>query len=248
MRFRQDVLGGMRRAGAVVAEMHRVIRAAAVAGVTTAELDRLAAEVLEARGAGSNFLGYGDPPYPAVTCMSVNEVVVHGIPDHRPLRNGDLLSVDCGAVVDGYHGDAAFSMAVGKADDETARLLEVTEAALSAAIGVMRPGTRLNEIGRVIEATVEEAGMHVIDGYCGHGIGTAMHQPPDVLNYWPGRGGPKLVEGMTLAVEPMVAIGTGKTVLAPDGWSVLTADGSRSAHFEHTIAVTRRGGAVLTAP
>lgn len=240
------VLDRMRRAGAVVAEMHRVVRAAAAPGVSPAQLDRLAGGVLEARGAGSNFLGYGDPPYPAVTCMSVNEVVVHGIPDERPLREGDLLSVDCGAVVDGYHGDAAFSMAVGAADALTSRLLEVTASALSAGIAVIRPGVRLNEIGRAIQKTVEGAGMHVVDGYCGHGIGTAMHQSPDVLNYWPGRGGPRLVEGMALAIEPMVAIGTGETVVAADGWSVVTADRSRSAHFEHTVFVTRHGGVVLT--
>lgn len=246
MRADREALSKMRRAGAVVAEMHSAVREAAAAGVSTSHLDQLAASVLAARRAKSNFLGYGRPPYPAVTCMSVNEVVVHGIPDERVLQEGDLLSVDCGAVVDGYHGDAAFSIAIGRADSATSRLLEVTEAALSDAIGVISVGVRLNEIGRAIQRAVEAAGLHVVDGYCGHGIGTAMHEPPDVLNYWPGRGGPRLAEGMTLAIEPMVAVGTSDTFVAGDGWSVVTTDGSRSAHFEHTVVVTARGAEVLT--
>lgn len=236
----------MRRAGRVVAEMHACTRAAARPGVTTAEIDRVARDVLEARGARSNFLNYRG--FPAVICTSPNDMIVHGIPGNYRLRDGDILSIDCGAIVEGYHGDAAFTMAVGEVSAAARRLLEVTEAGLNAAIEEMWDGHRLHDIGRAVQQVVEAAGMSVVREYVGHGIGTAMHEPPNVPNYWPGSPGPKLKVGHVLAVEPMVNLGGPETRLLEDGWSVVTADGSLSAHFEHTIAITDDGPEVLTVP
>lgn len=238
----------MRRAGRVVAEMHEVLRGAARPGTTTAQLDGLARAVLERRHASSNFLGYGQPPYPAVICASVNDVVVHGIPSAEvTLAEGDVLSVDCGAVVEGYHADAAFSMAVEVASAEVAALLQVTERALWAGIAEARDGRRLHGIGRAVQRVVEGAGMGLVRDYVGHGIGTAMHEPPDVPNFWPGRPGPRLRAGMPLAIEPMVTLGGSQTRLAADHWTVATVDGSLAAHFEHTIVVTDADAEVLTA-
>ncbi|HTT86802.1 MAG TPA: type I methionyl aminopeptidase [Acidimicrobiales bacterium] len=236
----------MRRAGRVVAEMHAATRAAAKPGVTTAHLDSVATQVLERRGAKSNFLHYRG--YPAVICTSPNDVIVHGIPSDYVLEEGDILSVDCGAIVDGYHGDAAFTMAIGGVSAEAARLIEVTERSLWAGIDQLREGNRLNEVGRAVQAVAEGAGFSVVREYVGHAIGTAMHEEPQVPNYWPGQGGPLLKEGMVFAVEPMVNAGGAATEVLADGWSVVTADGRLSAHFEHTIAVTDDGPEVLTLP
>jgi methionyl aminopeptidase len=236
----------MRRAGRVVAEMHEATRAAIRPGVTTAELDAVAREVLERRGARSNFLGYHG--YPAVICTSPNEVIVHGIPGPRVLEEGDIVSIDCGAIVEGYHGDAAYTAPVGEVDEASRRLIEVTEASLWAGIDQLRPGNRLHEVGRAVQRVAEAAGFSVVREYVGHAIGTAMHEEPQVPNYWPGNPGPLLKTGMVFAVEPMVNAGGPGTVLLADGWSVVTADGSRSAHFEHTIAVTDDGPEVLTLP
>jgi len=236
----------MRRAGKVVAEMHEATRAAAKPGVTTAQLDAVAREVLDRRGARSNFLNYRG--FPAVICTSPNDMIVHGIPGSYVLAEGDLLSVDCGAIVEGYHGDAAFTMAIGRVEPEAARLVEVTERSLWAGIDQLRPGRRLHEVGRAVQQVAEDAGFSVVREYVGHAIGTAMHEEPQVPNYWPGTGGPVLKEGMVFAVEPMVNVGSAATRLLEDGWSVVTADGSLSAHFEHTIAVTDNGPEVLTLP
>ena len=246
MRRNRGEIAKMRRAGQVVAEMHEATRAAAKPGVTTAELDAVARGVLERRGARSNFLNYRG--FPAVICTSPNDMIVHGIPGSYVLAEGDLLSVDCGAIVEGYHGDAAFTMAVGQVSPEAARLVEVTERSLWAGIDQLRPGRRLHEVGRAVQQVAEEAGFSVVREYVGHAIGTAMHEEPQVPNYWPGSGGPVLKEGMVFAVEPMVNAGTAATRLLEDGWSVVTADGSLSAHFEHTIAVTDNGPEVLTLP
>ncbi|HXW31659.1 MAG TPA: type I methionyl aminopeptidase [Acidimicrobiales bacterium] len=246
MRRNRGEIAKMRRAGQVVAEMHEATRAAAKPGVTTAELDAVARGVLERRGARSNFLNYRG--FPAVICTSPNDMIVHGIPGSYVLAEGDLLSVDCGAIVEGYHGDAAFTMAVGQVSPEAARLVEVTERSLWAGIDQLRPGRRLHEVGRAVQQVAEEAGFSVVREYVGHAIGTAMHEEPQVPNYWPGTGGPVLKEGMVFAVEPMVNAGTAATRLLEDGWSVVTADGSLSAHFEHTIAVTDNGPEVLTVP
>ena len=236
----------MRRAGRVVAEMHEATRNAARPGVTTAELDRVAREVLERRGARSNFLNYHG--FPAVICTSPNDMVVHGIPGSYRLEEGDIISIDCGAVVEGYHGDAAFTMGIGEVGPLARRLLQVTEASLWAGIGQMEPGHRLHDIGRAVAEVAEKAGFSVVREYTGHGIGTAMHEDPSVPNYHPGTPGPLLKPGMVLAVEPMVNAGGAETRLLDDGWSVVTADGSLSAHFEHTIAVTEDGPEVLTRP
>jgi methionyl aminopeptidase len=236
----------MRRAGRVVAEMHEATRAAARPGVTTADLDRVAREVLERRGARSNFLNYHG--FPAVICTSPNDMIVHGIPGPYRLEEGDILSIDCGAIVEGYHGDAAFTMAIGRVSPAAAKLLEVTEASLWAGIGQMEPGHRLHDIGRAVAEVAEKGGFSVVREYTGHGIGTAMHEDPNVPNYYPGTPGPVLKAGMVLAIEPMLNAGRAGTRLLDDGWSVVTADGSLSAHFEHTIAVTDDGPEVLTRP
>ena len=236
----------MRRAGRVVAEMHEATRAAARPGVTTAELDRVARQVLDRRGARSNFLHYHG--FPAVICASPNDMIVHGIPGGYRLEEGDILSIDCGAIVEGYHGDAAFTMAIGEVSAEARKLIEVTEASLWAGIAEMEAGHRLNDIGRAVAEVGEKAGFSVVREYTGHGIGTAMHEDPNVPNYYPGTPGPVLKPGMVLAIEPMLNIGGPETCLLDDGWSVVTADGSLSAHFEHTIAVTDAGPEVLTLP
>ena len=236
----------MRRAGKVVAEMHEATQAAAKPGVTTAQLDAVARQVLERRGAKSNFLNYRG--FPAVICTSPNDMIVHGIPGPYVLAEGDLLSVDCGAIIEGYHGDAAFTMAIGQVSPGAARLIEVTERSLWAGIDQLRPGRRLHEVGRAVQEVAEGAGFSVVREYVGHAIGTAMHEEPQVPNYWPGTGGPVLKAGMVFAIEPMVNAGSPGTRLLEDGWSVVTADGSLSAHFEHTIAVTDDGPEVLTLP
>jgi methionyl aminopeptidase len=236
----------MRRAGRVVAEMHDATRRAAKPGVTTAELDRVAREVLDRRGARSNFLGYHG--FPAVICTSPNSMIVHGIPGPLQLEEGDILSIDCGAIIEGYHADAAFTMAIGSITTEAEKLLRVTEESLWAGIDRMVDGNRLHDIGAAVQTVAEGAGFSVVREYVGHAIGTAMHEEPQVPNYWPGRPGPRLRTGMVFAVEPMVNAGGPETRLLDDGWSVVTADGSLSAHFEHTIAVTEQGPEVLTVP
>jgi methionyl aminopeptidase len=244
MRRSHDELAKMRRAGRVVAEMHAATRGAARPGVTTAELDRVAREVLTRRGARSNFLGYHG--FPAVICTSPNNMIVHGIPGRYRLVEGDILSIDCGAIVEGYHGDAAFTMGVGDISAEAEKLIRVTEESLWAGISQMEEGRRLHDIGASVQTVAEGAGFSVVREYVGHAIGTAMHEEPQVPNYWPGTPGPKLKVGMVFAVEPMVNAGEPATRTLEDGWSVVTADGSLSAHFEHTIAVTDNGPEVFT--
>ncbi len=234
----------MRRAGKVVAEMHEATRAAIRPGVTTAYLNEVAAEVLERRGARSNFLGYHG--FPAVICTSPNDMIVHGIPGEYVLKEGDIISVDCGAIIEGYHGDAAYTTGVGEISAEARRLLEVTERSLWAGVDQMVIGNRLHDIGRAVQRVAEEAGYSVVREYVGHAIGTEMHEQPQVPNYWPGSAGPTLKEGMVFAVEPMVNVGGPDTYVLDDEWSVMTADGSLSAHFEHTIAILENGPEVLT--
>ena len=236
----------MREAGRVVAEMHERIRGAIRPGVTTRQLDTIGREVSETRGATSNFLGYHG--FPAVICASPNEVIVHGIPGEITLHEGDIISIDCGAVVGGWHGDAAFTAGVGEISPEARRLIEVTEASLHAGIAAMVDGNHLGDIGAAVQQVVEAAGFAVVTEYVGHGIGRAMHEHPEVPNHGrPGSGG-RLHTGMTLAVEPMVNIGTAETFLTEDGWTVVTADDALSAHFEHTIAITDDGPQILTLP
>jgi methionyl aminopeptidase len=244
LRKNPNQIGHMRRAGAIVAEMHDVCRSAAKPGATTGDLDTAARDVLARRGARSNFLGYHG--FPAVACISPNEVVVHGIPGDRTLGEGDIVSIDCGAIVDGWHADAAITVPVGTIDRESERLLDVTRASLDAAILEMLDGNRLGDVGAAVEDLVVTAGFSVVREYVGHGIGTAMHEEPDVPNYGPPGRGIRLRDGMVLAIEPMVTAGRPSTKLLDDGWTVVTTDGSRAAHFEHTVAVTDSGPEILT--
>ena len=247
MRRNAGELAKMRRAGQVVAEMHEKTRAAIRPGITTMDLNKVAAEVIERRGAMSNFLGYHG--FPAVICTSPNDMIVHGIPsDTVVLKEGDIISVDCGAIIEGYHGDAAYTSGVGHIDAESQRLLDVTERSLFAGIEQLTKGNRLHEVGRAVQDVAEAAGFTVVREYVGHAIGTAMHEQPQVPNYWPGSPGPTLKTGMVFAVEPMVNAGTPETMTLEDGWGVVTADGRRSAHFEHTIAVTEHGPEIFTLP
>ncbi|MBV9952705.1 MAG: type I methionyl aminopeptidase [Acidimicrobiia bacterium] len=240
-----EELAGMRRAGRVVGEMHERIREAIRPGVTTEALDRIGRDVLERRGATSNFLGYHG--YPAVICASPNDVVVHGIPSEDViLAEGDVVSIDCGAIVDGWHGDAAFTAGVGEIGPQERALIAVADAALAAAIDAMVDGGRLGDIGAAVQTVVESSGFAVVRDYTGHGIGRAMHEDPAVHNTGRAGTGTRLRSGNVLAIEPMVSTGTDETVVLADGWSVLTADGSWSAHTEHTVAVTDDGPEVLT--
>ena len=244
MRRSPDELAKMRKAGRVVAEIHEATRAAIRPGVTTAELNEVAAAVLEKRHARSNFLNYNG--FPAVICTSPNDMIVHGIPGDVVLHEGDIISVDCGAIVEGYHGDAAYTTGVGAISAEAKRLIEVTERSLWAGIDQLVVGNRLHEVGRAVQRVAEAAGYGVVREYVGHAIGTEMHENPQVPNYWPGTPGPTLKSGMVFAIEPMVNVGTYDTYTLDDGWSVMTADGSLSAHFEHTIAATDDGPEVFT--
>ncbi len=242
----REELRHMRAAGRVVAEMHDEIRAAIRPGVTTGELDRIGREVIARRGARSNFLGYHG--FPAVICASPNDVIVHGIPGPTVLEEGDIISIDCGAVVEGWHGDAAFTAPVGEVSAEASELIEVTRRSLMAGIAAMVPGARMGDVGHAVQSVVEAAGYSVVHEYVGHGIGRAMHEKPEVPNLGrPGKG-IKLQRGMTLAIEPMVNVGAPDTFLTEDGWTVVTADRLLSAHWEHTVAITDDGPEILTLP
>lgn len=247
MRRNKDELAKMRKAGRVVAEMHAKTREAIRPGITTMDLDRIAREVIEKRGARSNFLGYHG--FPAVICTSPNDMIVHGIPSEDVvLQEGDIISIDCGAIIDGYHGDAAYTAPVGDISPEARKLIEVTEASLVAGISQMVDGNRLTDIGQAVQEVAEAGGYSVVREYVGHAIGTAMHEEPQVPNYGPGGRGPKLRAGMVFAIEPMVNMGRPETFLLEDGWSVVTADGSLSVHVEHTIAITDNGPEIYTLP
>lgn len=240
-----EQLREMRSAGRVVAEMHYEIRAAAKAGVTTAALDRVGRDVLERRDAKSNFFGYHG--FPGVICASVNDEVIHGIPGSRVLEDGDLLSIDCGAIINGWHGDAAFTMGIGAISPEAQRLMETADAALAAAIREMRPKRHLGDVGAAIELVVAKAGYGNPRNYCGHGIGQAMHEEPDVENRGKTGRGHELLSGMVLAIEPMLLAGGSDDVHElDDDWTIVTADGSLAAHVEHTVLVGDNGPEILT--
>jgi methionyl aminopeptidase len=237
----------MREAGLVVARTLEAVAAAVRPGVTTADLDALAEREIRAAGATPSFLGYHG--YPATICTSVNDQIVHGIPHpDRRLNEGDIISIDCGAITDGWHGDAALTVGVGAVSAEHAALLRACEAALWQGLAQAQAGGRLGDISHAVETSVERAGPYgLVQEYTGHGIGTAMHMDPPVPNYGrPGRG-LRLRAGLALAIEPMVTLGSPETVLLDDGWTVITADGSWAAHFEHTVAITPDGPWVLTA-
>jgi methionyl aminopeptidase len=236
----------MRAAGLVVADTLQLLREFVKPGVTTQDLDDVARESIKGAGAEPSFLGYHG--YPAVVCVSVNDEIVHGIPGQRIIQEGDVVSIDCGAIVDGWHGDAAFSMVVGVGTVEVSELLSVTEAALWRGLAKAVVGGRLSDIGHAVESHIRTAGdFGIVEEYVGHGIGSSMHMEPSVPNYGEAGHGPQLVAGMALAVEPMVNLGGRHTRLLEDEWTVVTQDGKWSAHFEHTVAITDRGPWVLTA-
>ena len=241
-----EEIGTMRLAGRIVAATRAVVVAAVRPGITTGELDAIAESHIDSQGAIPSFKGYRG--FPASICTSVNEEVVHGIPGSRALQEGDLISLDFGAIWEGYHGDSAVSVFVGEPpSDQVEKLVRVTEDSLEAGISQIRIGGRLSDIGHAVQQVVEGAGFNVVREYVGHGIGHSLHEDPQIPNYGPPGRGPELRPGMVLAVEPMVNLGGWETRQLDDGWTVVTADGSPSAHFEHTIALTEDGPEVLTA-
>lgn len=243
-----DQVVKMRRAGLVVADIHTALREAIRPGVTTAELDAVSARVIEQAGATSSFLGYHG--YPATVCISVNDEVVHGIPGARELAPGDVVSLDCGAIVDGWHGDAAFTVVLPEADPADVALCETTERAMWAGIAALATGERLGVVGDAVEDVVAASGTAygIVQEYVGHGIGSSMHQPPEVLNYRTRDKGPRLRPGLCVAVEPMLTRGSRMTQVLEDDWTVVTDDGANAAHWEHTVAIGPEGIWVLTAP
>lgn len=239
----------MREVGRSTAEILLELRDRARPGVTTGQLDEIARKALEKRGLNSPFLGYGPGgvrPYPGVLCTSINEVIVHGIPGPRELREGDIISLDFGVESGGWHGDSAVTIAVGDIDAEARRLIETTQSSLDLGIAQMIPGNRLSDIGHAVQARAEKEGYGVVRQFVGHGIGRQMHEAPQVPNYGqPGRG-PRLKVGMVFAIEPMVNRGSEKARVLDDEWTAVTVDGSLSAHFEHTVLITEDGPEVLT--
>lgn len=239
----------MRIAGQCVAAIHAVVREMAAVGVTTGDLDAAAREVLAEHDCRSSFLGYGGPsnPFPGVLCTSPNSAIVHGIPGDYTLTDGDIISIDAGAIYEGWHGDAAFTMAIGDVSDEVRNLLDVTEKALWAGIEMAVAGNRLGDVGSAVEALAKPHGIGIVREYVGHGIGRQMHEAPSVPNYGAAGKGLRLKTGMALAIEPMFNLGTEDSVVLDDNWTVVTADGSYSAHFEHTVLLTEAGTVVSTA-
>jgi methionyl aminopeptidase len=241
-----EQIAKMREAGLVVGQALQKLREAVAPGMTTRDLDAIASAHIAGSGAQPSFLGYHG--FPATICTSVNEEVVHGIPGDRTLREGDVISIDCGAIVDGWHGDAATTVPVGDVPDEVRELLRVCEESMWRGLAAARLGGRVTDISAAVETYVRSQGDYgLVEDYVGHGIGSAMHQPPNVPNFGRSGRGPRLVEGLALAVEPMVTLGGKETEVLEDDWTVVTADGSWSAHFEHTFTLTDSGAWVLTA-
>ena len=239
-----EQIAKMREAGKVVAAMLAATREAVRPGVSTAELDHIAAEVLARAGAKSSFLGYYG--YPATICTSVNEQIVHGIPGKRKLKEGDIVGIDAGAIVDGWHADAAITVPVGRISAQAQTLIDVTREALARGMAAAKVGNRLGDIGAAVQQYAESQGFSVVRNYVGHGIGRAMHEDPQVPNYGTADLGRVIKEGLCIAIEPMVNIGGSETRTLADQWTVVTADRSLSAHFEHTLACTAAGPIVLT--
>ncbi len=237
----------MHRANVIVAQVLDRLKQSLEPGITTADLDRIAEEEIRKAGARPAFKGYRG--FPATLCVSINDEVVHGIPSsRRAIREGDLVSLDLGTIVDGFYGDGAVTVAVGQVSPSLRRLLEVTEQALYRGIEQMRVGNRISDIGHAIQEYVESQGFSVVRDFVGHGVGTALHEEPQVPNYGePGRG-PRLQPGMVLAIEPMVNLGRHFVKILPDNWTVVTVDGAPSAHFEHSVAVTENGPWILSRP
>ncbi|MDI9514867.1 MAG: type I methionyl aminopeptidase [Clostridiaceae bacterium] len=247
----QRELDSMRKAGEVVMLVHKRLEEMIAPGVTTKELDRVAAEVIKSKGAVPSFRGvpcpYGGIDFPGVICASINNEVIHGIPGNRVMEDGDIISIDTGAILDGFHGDAARTYPVGSVSPEALRLISVTEEAFNRGMAQAVEGNRIRDISRAIQSYVEENGFSVVRDYVGHGIGREMHEEPQIPNYVSSYRGVRLTAGMTLAIEPMVNAGTWQVSVLDDRWTVVTADGSLSAHHENTIAVTDKGPKILTA-
>ncbi len=239
----------LREAGRINARALEAVRQLIRPGVTTAELDAAAEEVIRKNGASPTFKGYPGPyPYPASICVSINEQLVHGIPGKRKLQSGDIVSVDCGSTFEGFVGDSAFTVGVGEISEVAQRLIKVTEQALYEGIRHMRAGNKVGDVSSAIQAFVEKTGFYVTREYTGHGVGRQMHEGPQVPNYGiPGRG-QTLRKGMTIALEPMVLVGTSQTRVLPDEWTVVSADGSLTAHWEHSVAITDGEPEILTLP
>jgi methionyl aminopeptidase len=239
----------MRRACLIVAEILEEIATTVRPGITTEELDRMAEELTRKKGARPAFKGYqpGDVPYPKTLCVSVNEEIVHGIPSNRRLKPGDIVSLDFGVLYQGYYGDAARTVAVGKTTKSAERLVRVTREALYKGIEQCRVGKRVGDIARAVQDCAEGNGYSVVHEFAGHGIGRSLHEDPQVPNYFrPGMPNPRLAEGMVLAIEPMVNEGTSELRILKDGWTAVTADGKLSAHFEHSVAITGNGPDILS--
>jgi methionyl aminopeptidase len=238
----------MRTAGRIVAEVLALVESELKPGVSTGQLDRLAERHIRAAGAVPSFKGYGHPsnPFPASLCISIDSEVVHGIPGERVIREGQIVSVDAGAIYDGWHGDGARTFVVGKPEPAVQELIDTTRLAMMAGIAAAVPGAHLADISAAIEDVARPHGYGIVRQFVGHGIGTEMHQEPQVPNYRTGAKGMKLVPGICLAIEPMLTLGGHEVAVAPDGWTVYTRDGSLAAHFEHTIAVTESGPEILT--
>ncbi len=236
----------MATAGAAVAAIHEAVREAAAPGVSLLDLEEISARIIEERGCKSSFLGYHGT-YPATLCLSPNDVIVHGIPSGRRLVEGDILSVDAGAIFEGFHADAAFTMTIGEVSPEAQRLIDVTHEALWAGIRQVRKGAHLGDIGSAVSAIGETGGYGVVEEYVGHGIGRQMHEEPQVPNYGRPGQGLRIRTGMALCIEPMFNVGSRHTAVDDDGWTVRTADGSLSAHWEHTVCITPDGPQVFTA-
>ncbi len=234
----------MKEAGRIVAEVFEIIKPNIVPGITTMELDKIAAEHIKKSGAVCSFYNYNG--YPGHVCISVNDEVIHGIPGKRMLKSGDIVSVDVGGCVEGYHGDAARTFAVGEISSEAKKLIDVTKESFFAGIEFAKPGFRIGDISANVQVFVENNGFSVVRDYVGHGIGSALHEDPEVPNFGTAGRGPRLVPGMTIAVEPMVNIGTYKVNTLSDDWTVVTADGKYSAHYENTILITNDGAEILT--
>lgn len=236
----------LRRVNQLVARILAALREMVVPGATTEEIDRSAEALVRAAGAEPAFKGYHG--YPATVCASVNEQIVHGIPSTRRLLEGDVLSLDMGAKLEGFFGDSAVTIPVGRVSADAERLLRVTEEALFRGIGAVKPGARVSDIGAAVQAHVEAHGFSVVREFVGHGIGTELHEDPQIANYGPAGRGPRLSEGMVLAIEPMVNEGRFSVEVLPDGWTVVTRDRKRSAHVEHMVAITETGNLILSLP
>jgi methionyl aminopeptidase len=242
-----DEIATMRAAGIIVSDTLARLREAIRPGVSTAELDAIAERSITGAGARPSFKGYRG--FPAAICTSPNDMIVHGIPSPRVvLDEGDLISIDVGAYYRGFHADSAWTFGVGEVSDVGAQLMKVTEEALSAAISECRPGNRIGDIGHAVEQVAQSAGLAIVREYVGHGVGRSLHEEPQVPNYGPAGRREPLAVGMTLAIEPMLNAGGRETEVLEDGWGVVTADGSLSAHFEHTVAITPEGREILTRP